>query len=162
METGAVAAMRAYVEAQYEYRSAHCNPKGQPVFADQLLKLKGLLPDDFIAARGPNGRPYHGYLFMEIQKFDNGVPVDPSGDFAMCATPAVYGQTGYRTFIVATNGLVMGVDFPDGRRFVDAYPVDPMATIPSWLIDPGDPEPDPMVDPKTGKYRRDFQGRIVP
>ena len=69
--------------------------------------------------------------FFEDMTTIGGRPIDWEKDFALCATPAVYGQVGYRTFIVMTNGTIFGKDL-GGSEFVDDYPADPCAE--GWII----------------------------
>ncbi|MHC4914850.1 MAG: hypothetical protein ACYTGB_05105, partial [Planctomycetota bacterium] len=49
--------------------------------------------------------PKHGYVFDDMQTI-GGLAIDWLNDYGLCGTPSVYGRTGYRTFIVSTNGTV--------------------------------------------------------
>jgi hypothetical protein len=124
-------ALRDYMEAQSRFRCAALREHGQLVFADSLQKLKGLLPPEMIAAHGPGGKPWRGYLFLEMKTIA-GVPIDWRREFAMCAIPARYGRDGYRTFIVATDRLLLGKDL-NPPAFPDDYPDDVCST--GWYID---------------------------
>jgi prepilin-type N-terminal cleavage/methylation domain-containing protein len=85
-----------------------------------------------------NGQPKHGYLFAEMLTIA-GSAIDWVNDYGMCACPSVYGRTGYRSFIVCTNGTVFGKDvitnvpplFTEDAEFAD-YPADPQLT--NWII----------------------------
>ncbi len=134
-ETHALKSLLAYADAQIAYyRNHQATHGGAGRFLDDISGFKGKLPDELIAAHGANGAPYHGYLFLEISEFDNGVPLNWTDDFAMCAIPARYGVTGRNTFMVATAGTVFAYDRGEERGFVKAYPVDP-ATIPIVFTD---------------------------
>ena len=124
-EIAAVSALKQYAEAQVVYRrDRSAAAGGQVSYADQIPKLRGLLADEIIAAHGPNGRPYHGYLFLEISKFDDGSLLGWTDDFAICAIPARYGATSRRSFIMSTNATILGLDLGGESRFVATYPVD--------------------------------------
>jgi hypothetical protein len=89
-----------------------------------------LMDQAFAAATVPGGPPKHGYIFREMQTI-GGQPIDWKVDYALCATPAVYGRTGYRTFIISTNGTTFGKDLgPSG--FVTDFPADPVAE--EWIV----------------------------
>jgi hypothetical protein len=133
-EANACQSLRNYIVAQEAFRRAACNGKGEPTFADALPKLRKLLPAEFIAAHGSRGTPYHGYIFREMKTI-GGVPINWTSDFAICAIPARYGVTGFRTFIVTSTGFICGRDCGyDGRPvdFVDDYPADLMGT--GWFV----------------------------
>jgi len=117
-ESRARKAMRAYVTAQEKYRRR----SGKASFATTLSELKGLLPDEVVAAHGHKGKPYAGYRFLEMKSF-GGMPIKWEFDFALCAVPAEYGRSGRRTFIVATNGLVVHKDRPSAMFLAD-HPID--------------------------------------
>jgi len=60
-----------------------------------------------------------------------GKPIDWQRDYALCATPAKYGDGGKRTFIICSNGTVFCKDL--GRSgFVEDYPANPTAK--GWTI----------------------------
>ena len=89
------------------------------------------------AASGGNGQPKHGYLFQELVQIA-GVNIDWVNDYGLAGCPAVYGRTGYRSFIVCTNGTVFGKDIQTAVPpvFADAdlsnYPADPATN--NWII----------------------------
>lgn len=91
---------------------------------------KPYLPDALGAAHGEKGKPFHGYLFMECKslKSDTGAEqkIDWVNDYALCATPAKYGQTGRRTFIINTNGKVWCKDLRKSE-LLSGYPMNPKA-----------------------------------
>ena len=67
--------------------------------------------------------------------------IDWVNDFGLCAAPSVYGRTGYRSFIVCTNGTVFGKDIVTGQpptfaedADMDNYPADPSAAGNDWTI----------------------------
>ncbi len=91
-------------------------PDGQPAC---------LISQPFTAAEGPEGVPHHGYLFWDLKTI-GGKPIDWVDDYGLCATPAKYGVTGRRTFIVDSRGTVWGKDLGESR-FVTDYPLDPKA-----------------------------------
>jgi prepilin-type N-terminal cleavage/methylation domain-containing protein len=75
--------------------------------------------------------PKHGYWFQDIQTI-GGTAVNPATDLGLSALPATYGRTGYRTFIVMTNGTTFGQDQgPAGVQIID-YPADPI--LAGWII----------------------------
>ncbi|MHC4916717.1 MAG: DUF2950 family protein [Planctomycetota bacterium] len=76
--------------------------------------------------------PKHGYVFDDMKTI-GGQPIDWLNDYALCGTPSVYGRTGYRTFIVSTNGTVFGLD-QGASGIVAAYPADPSMAVPPWII----------------------------
>ncbi len=141
LETNAVGSMRAYCAAQsmfhrndwdgdhtleyaedYTLLSTQKDGTGQPI---QLIDAA------FAAAKGAGGVPKHGYVFREMKTI-GGQKIDWVNDFALCAIPAQYGRTGYRTFIICTNGTVFGKDQGAAGKFVDDYPADPSAA--GWII----------------------------
>ncbi len=141
LETNAVGSARAYAEAQTMYKRNDWDGDGQLEYATDYTRLNteldgsgipiDLIDPAFVAAKGYSGTPKHGYLFKEMSTI-GGEPIDPEGDFALCAIPATYARTGYRTFIVSTDGTVFGQDLGPGGTFVDDYPTDPTAE--GWII----------------------------
>jgi len=97
-------------------------------FAGTSRPYLGLDPERekaWIAARGPDGEPEFGYRFLECARV-GGKPINWAKDFALCATPANYGETGRRTFVVRADGVVWAKDL--GRaEFVEDFPADPGA-----------------------------------
>ncbi|MHC4916718.1 MAG: DUF2950 family protein [Planctomycetota bacterium] len=134
-ETSAVGRLRTYLSAQAIYRREDRDGDGKPEYAKPYPLLRdrngpgglplNLISAEFAAARGPEGRPLDGYRFSDAVRL-GGEPVDWSRDCGLCAAPAVYGKTGVRTFIVATDGTVWGKDL-GGSEFVKDLPADPAA-----------------------------------
>ncbi len=129
-ETAAIGCLRNYVHAQMVFRQKPGD--GEKEFARPFTVLKsksgsgdaaGSVSQRFLAARGPGGTPLDGYLFADIENLA-GMPVQAVHDFALCATPAEYGRTGCRTFIVATDGVVWSKDLRK-PLFVRDLPADP-------------------------------------
>jgi len=139
LETNAVGSCRAYAEAQTIYKRVDWDKDGKFTYATSFpllntaLDANGdpiqLIDSAFAAADSPNS-PKHGYCFRDMLTIAR-VPIDWEQDFALCATPAVYGRTGYRTFIVKTDGTTYGKDL-GSSEFVDDYPADPAAD--GWII----------------------------
>ncbi len=135
----AISSCRAYAEAQFMYKKNDWDQDGKLTYAPTFPLLhttpdENGVPIQFIdaafAGAGPGGAPKHGYLFRDMVSIA-GQPIDWEKDCALCATPAVHGRTGYRTFIVKADGTVFGKDF-GGSRFVDDFPADPTAE--GWII----------------------------
>jgi len=151
----AVSLMRGYCSAQTMYRrndwEAHNAPPHAPGTIGVLEHARDMrdlcecvdgsntpirLIDQAMAnarakCAGGKGEPKYGYIFREMKTIA-GKPIDWTGDYALCAIPAVYGRTGYRTFIVSTDGTVFGKDQGEGGTFLDDYPADPNAG--DWII----------------------------
>ena len=139
IETNAVGSCRAYAEAQTMFKRNDWDGDGKFTYAASFPLLNTtpdargqpiqLIDGAFAAATSPT-MPKHGYYFVNMKTI-GGRKIDPANDFALCAVPAVYGKTGYRTFIVCTNGTTFGKDL--GRsELVDDYPADPCAD--GWII----------------------------
>jgi hypothetical protein len=140
LETNAVGSCRSYCSAQVMYHRNDWDGDGDLEHASPPSLLYDqrdadgqaiqLMDQAFALAAVPGGPPKHGYIFQEMQTIA-GQPIDWKSDYALCATPAVYGRTGYRTFIVCTNGTTFGKDL--GRSaFVSDYPADPAAE--GWIV----------------------------
>jgi len=99
----------------------------------QLLDRAFALANAVVSAK-------HGYWFQDIETIGGAAGVDLLAaegwvnDYSITAIPAVYGRTGYRTFIVSTNGTTFGLD----RGNVDTpvpvtdYPSSPQAD--GWVV----------------------------
>jgi hypothetical protein len=141
LETQAIGSCRAYSCAQSMYHRNDWDADGQLEYASSLVLLHtekdstgtpiNLLDAAFADARGLKGTPKHGYLFREMKTI-GGQPIDWTQDCALCAIPVEYGRTGYRSFIISTNGTVFGKDQGEGGTFVDDYPADPGAA--GWCV----------------------------
>jgi hypothetical protein len=84
-----------------------------------------LIPAAMACAKRGQGKPYYGYYFEDLRSI-GGRPIDWVSDHGLCATPARYGVTGWRTFIVMTPGIVWAKDL-GGSEFVEDFPADPAA-----------------------------------
>ena len=135
--------LQKYAVAQTAYRRKDFDKDQTLEYAEKLPALvqdlngiakrngkKPYLPDALGAAHGQKGKPLHGYLFKECAalKSDTGIEqkFDWVNDYALCATPARYGQTGRRTFIINTNGKVWCKDLGKSELLSD-YPMSPKA-----------------------------------
>ncbi len=125
-EDKAFAALREYCNAQSAYRNKDWSRDGILRYAETLQELADadLIPAGMAAARGPNGKPYNGYLFLEMATIAGGA-YESRHDFALCAIPAEYGETGCRSYIVCTNGLVLSRDQGPGGTFCEDFPAAP-------------------------------------
>lgn len=122
-ESGVVWALRQYLIAQNGFHRQDRYGIGELVYANSRDgagfpdlhriaaqgsggEVLGLIPREFAEAKlgGPGARPYHGYYFTDI------VYDDPSIDCGLCAVPAKYGKTGFRTFLVAVSGKLHQID----------------------------------------------------
>ncbi len=138
-EAMAVGAMRSYCGAQVMYHRNDWDGNEVLEYAtpfNQLYSTRDGLGNEIVlidaalaAAAGPGGSPKHGYVFQDMSTI-GGEKIDWVNDYALCATPAVYGKTGRRTFIVNTNGTIFGKDL--GRsELLTHYPKDPVAE--GWM-----------------------------
>jgi hypothetical protein len=128
-ESRVVAALRSYAGAQSAYVQKDWDGDGVRTYARNLRQLgdAGLIPEAMAAARGPAGVPYYGYLFLECKTIGK-QPIDWKVDYGLCAVPAEYGRSGYRSFIVATNGTVFPKDQGQGGTFERDYPANPVTS----------------------------------
>jgi prepilin-type N-terminal cleavage/methylation domain-containing protein len=160
LETNAVGSCRTYCGSQTMYKRNDWDVVvgGGPVnvagtagvleYAEDLRDLAETVdgngnPINFVDQAFANAsikgaaQPKHGYLFEDMTNIAGGA-IDWINDFGMAAQPSVYGRTGYRSFIVNTNGTVYGKDiqFAGTPTFADAdltdYPADPTAN--DWII----------------------------
>ena len=130
-EVEAVASCRAYAAAQNTFvlrqgHAEHAHPYfdlngGKDAAGQPLL----LIETRFAAAGGPDGLPYCGYLFADMDTVA-GKPVDWAREFALCAAPAEYGASGMRVFVVSASGTVWGRDLGKSM-FVTDFPANPGA-----------------------------------
>ncbi|HOX08275.1 MAG TPA: DUF2950 family protein [Planctomycetota bacterium] len=148
-ETVGVASCRAYSMAQVMYKKNDWDgDKVLSYAAPNANKLSG--PSFYVlyATPDPGGTPVglldgvmanassplaakQGYYFTDM-KTVGGQPINWVNDYALCASPAIYGRTGYRTFIVSTDGTVYGKDLGAGAPPPTDYPANPMAE--GWII----------------------------
>lgn len=136
-ELDAIAACRAYVDAQHDYASEDRNHNGVPEYAHKLIsspgKRDGLfwlgsdapptqLASDIRKAKSEGyqkGTPYHGYYYRillaqgdkarggAIDYVQHGAMI---GGFALLAWPAEHGVTGVKTFLVNQDGIIYEKD----------------------------------------------------
>ena len=133
-ELDAIAACKAYVDAQYDYANEDRNNNGVPEYARKLISSPGQrdglfwpgpdAPPTKFAADVSKARaagyanqeaPYHGYYFkilMSQGQHARGGAIDylqhksMIGGFGLVAWPAEYGVSGIKTFIVNQGGVV--------------------------------------------------------
>jgi len=133
-DTAGAANARAYACAQTMYVMTDWDGDGKKEYAHPFTNLYvdasagnknlQLMDQGFYAAAGPAGVPKQGYLFRDCKTI-GGKPIDWTTDYALCAVPAVYGRTGFSTFIISSDGRAYGKDLGAGATFVDDYPADP-------------------------------------
>jgi hypothetical protein len=139
MELRAAGSCRAYAEAQTIFKRNDWDGDGVLSYAKDYRALANtkdgqgqplqLIDGAFAAAAGAKGTPKHGYVFQDMKTIA-GQAIDWNNDFALCATPAEYGKTGKRTFIINTNGTTFAKD--TGGKPVFDYPKDPVKA--GWKI----------------------------
>jgi hypothetical protein len=147
-ELDAMQICRGYVEAQHEYALEKREGYEVNQYAQRIISTPGTQDGlawqksdgtwdgpigEAIAraiAQGYSSRtePYHGYFFKplkgqgpaaplgEMDFVVNGVMI---GGFALAATPAEYGVTGVKTFMVSHDGVVYEQDLGEGS--LDAF-----------------------------------------
>ena len=129
-EARIVAQLQAYKEAQYAWHREGREGASKLRYVEDLAKLvefkdapeaaRKLLDAAFAAARGADGAPKHGCQYREMRTiFGNAINWD--GDFAICATPAGYGQGGRKTYLMKTDGDVWAKDLGKSE-FVTDFP----------------------------------------
>ena len=153
--------MQAYVDLQAEYRLVDHDGDGVMEFAAAIISSEGARDglywdgedspigigmarasadgfNDGVADHAPD--PYRGYYFRIL---DAQGPAAPGGALtyqvnghmlaghALIGFPAVYGETGVNTFLVAENGIVFQADLgPDTVELADA--IDSFEPGPDW------------------------------
>jgi hypothetical protein len=142
-ELGVIEICRGFVEAQHEYALMKRDGSGVNQYAQRLISTPGKqdglawqLGDgtwdgpagEKVAraiARGYTGKgePYHGYFFKVLKGQGPAAPMGQMyflvkdvmiGGFAIVASPAEYGVTGVKTFIVSHDGVVYEKDLGPG------------------------------------------------
>jgi len=139
-ELDAIDICRGYVDAQYEYAFQKREGFDVNQYAQRIVstpgKQDGLAwqnPDG--SWGGPIGEqiaraieqgyssnpdPYHGYFYKILKGQGPAAPLGEMdfvvkgvmiGGFGLVATPAEYGETGLKTFIVSDDGIVYQKDF---------------------------------------------------
>jgi len=138
-ELDAIRVCHGYVEAQYEYAMQPQEGYTANQFAQVVIstpgKQDGLAWQDASGKwNGPIGEkiaraiqqgynlkeePYHGYYFKILKKQGPAAPMGQMdfvikgamiGGFALVAAPAIYGETGIKTFLVSHDGVVYEKD----------------------------------------------------
>jgi len=146
LETNAVGSCRAYCSAQTMFKRNDWDADNVLEYADDFTLLNTqvdgtgattiqLIDSAFAAAEGVGGVPKHGYLFEDLVSIGGAAnPIDWINDYGLCGVPSSYGRSGYRTFIVCTNGTVFGrdIDLSAGPAFETDYPADPQGA--GWII----------------------------
>ena len=142
LETNAVGSMRAYAEAQSIFKRNDWVGSGTVGVLEYATPFSLLftqtdgtganiaLIDSAFAGATAAATPKHGYWFADCATI-GGAAINWADDFAMSSTPSTYGRSGYRSFLVATNGTTFGRDLTMSQQTAD-YPVDP--TVSGWLI----------------------------
>ena len=138
-ELDAITICRGYVEAQHEYALKKRQGYEVNQYAQRIISTPG--KQDGLAWQkadgswdGPIGEkvalaiqqgygrnePYHGYFFKVLKgqgpaaplgRLDYVIKGAMIGGFALIASPAEYGVTGVKTFIVSQDGVVYEKDF---------------------------------------------------
>ncbi|HOX08274.1 MAG TPA: DUF2950 family protein [Planctomycetota bacterium] len=127
-EARIVEQLRAYNKVQGAWHSKARAGSSKLRYCDDLAKLVDLAeaPEEarklvdaaFAAARGSDGTPKDGYRYREMRTIF-GAPINWDGDFAICATPAVYGETGRKTYLHKTDGDVWEKDLGKSEFLTD-------------------------------------------
>jgi hypothetical protein len=147
-ELDAIAICHGYVDAQYDYAFRKRQAYQVSQFAQKIISTPGTQDglawqNSDGSWDGPVGEkvakaldqgydvklsPYHGYYFKILKgqgpdaplgRLDYVVKDVMIGGFALIATPAEYGITGIRSFIVSQDGVVYEKDL--GRSSVDQF-----------------------------------------
>ncbi len=137
LETNSVGSCRAYAEAQTMFHRNDWDGDQVLQYATPFTLLNTQLDDsgagnpiDLIdpafAAAIVGGTPKHGYIFGDMAQI-GGVLINWADDFALCGIPSTYRRTGYRTFIINTQGTVFGTDQGPAGAIVANYPQDTVA-----------------------------------
>jgi hypothetical protein len=139
-ELDAIDICRGYLEAQHEYALQPREGFDVNQYAQHIVsnpgKQDGLAWQNSDGSWGgpigekiaraieqgysPGAEPYHGYFFKILKGQGPAAPLGQLdyvvkgvmiGGFALVATPAEYGETGVKTFIVSEDGVVYEKDF---------------------------------------------------
>ncbi len=131
-EINAMGSCLAYAEAQRCYARREWDNDGKLAYARPFTLLR-TTPDEngrpieyidaaFAQATSPKA-PKHGYYYGDCKTI-GGMPVDSRYEFALCSTPSIYDRTGWRTFLISTEGTLWAKDM--GRSgLLDDFPSDP-------------------------------------
>jgi len=145
LEANAMGTCRAYAVAQDMYKRHDWDGDGKLEYAHPFALLNAtrdgtgppiqLIDDAFALATSP-ATPKHGYWYRDCQTI-GGLPIDWARDFALCATPSIYGRTGWHTFMVSTDGRVWSRDLGRSAYLAD-FPWHPQRDG-WWDIEEGPP-----------------------
>jgi hypothetical protein len=130
----AIERCRMYVEAQAFYRAKDWDKNGRLEYAHPFGLLAStldengdsnpiLLIDAAFAEAGAGELTATGYCFRDCLTIED-ADIDWEREFALCAFPSLYGRTGYRVFIVKTDGVVWAKDLGRSEPVTD-FPADP-------------------------------------
>ncbi len=136
-ESNAVASLKVYCTAQSMYKKANyasANGLQAQQYAPSFAVLGGpgahknssgaplsLVSDVFARATGPTSG-YQGYYFVDI-KVNDGKPLNPLYEYALCAVPCQYDRTGIHTYVIDHRGTVQMKD-NQGQPVTDLGEVD--------------------------------------
>ncbi len=147
-ELDAIEVCRGYVEAQHEYALEKHDGSDVNQYAKRIVSTPGRqdglawkAPDGTwqgpvgesiarVIAEGYTGRyePYHGYYFKVLKGQGSAAPLGTLdfvvggamiGGFALVASPADYGVTGVKTFLVSHDGVVYERDL--GSKTLESF-----------------------------------------
>ena len=135
-ESGAAWRCRSYALAQSTYKRTDWDGDWVLVYATPYTKLYSqkdkagkpiqLISPALAGAQGATGAHLFGYLYQDMETI-GGAKIDWADEFALCATPARYGEHRSRsTFIVSSSGTVWYKDLGKSE-FVKDYPANPAA-----------------------------------
>jgi len=122
--------LKALCRVEYAWHKAPRDGSTKLRYAEDFAKLvdlqdaeekdRRLVDAAFAAALGGKGAPKDGYLYSAMRTIF-GAPINWDGDFAICATPARYGETGRKTYVMRTDGEVWEKDLGKSEFVID-YP----------------------------------------
>lgn len=159
-ELEAIAAMRAYVEAQSDYAQEDRDGDGVEEFAQKLISSEGATdglywPTDEVNGESPagdlsqaeladaaQGDGYFGYRFKILTgqgdniaggAYDYVVNGNMIGGFALLAWPVKYAETGVHTFAVNQQGIIYEADLGPATESIVKY-IDRFNPDDSWSV----------------------------
>lgn len=158
LETSGVASLRAYAEAQTNFHKNDWDGDGIMEYAvtmpelnttvdsagNPIQLLDGAFANAYLgagvviaSALPAGGSPKHGYVFSDLLTIGTN-NIDWINDYGLCGMPSVHGRTGYRTFIINTQGTVFGQDMGPGAagagQGTTDYPANPATAVPPWIV----------------------------
>ncbi|WP_353643110.1 DUF2950 family protein [Mesorhizobium sp. WSM2239] len=159
-ELEAIAAMRAYVEAQKDYAGQDRDGDGVEEFAQKLISTEGTAdglywPTDDVNGESPagdlsqaelddaaQGDGYFGYRFKILAgqgdriaggAYDYVINGNMIGGFALIAWPVKYAETGVHTFAVNQHGIIYEADLGPATEAIVRY-IDRFNPDESWSV----------------------------